>query len=128
MIIDAGMAGIAVGHAFRQAGFNDFVILEKGSDVGGVWHWNRYPGLRCDVPSHAYQFAFAPKPDWKHIWASGEEIQQYHREIVERLQLDWHLRLGCEVTSAVFSGKRWRVSTAGDDEIDADFLDAATGV
>jgi len=68
VIIGAGMAGIAVAHTFKQAGFNDFVILEKGSDIGGVWHWNRYPGLRCDIPSHAYQFAFAPKPDWKHIW------------------------------------------------------------
>jgi cation diffusion facilitator CzcD-associated flavoprotein CzcO len=65
------MAGIAVAHAFQEAGFTNFTILEKGADVRGVWHWNRYPGLRCDVPSHTYQFAFAPKPDWKHIWAAG---------------------------------------------------------
>jgi cation diffusion facilitator CzcD-associated flavoprotein CzcO len=128
VIIGAGMAGIATAHTLKQAGFNDFVILEKGSDVGGVWHWNRYPGLRCDVPSHGYQFAFAPKPDWKHVWATGEEIQQYHRDLVERLQLERHLRLRCEVTTAVFTDNRWRVSTAGGDEIDADFLVAATGV
>jgi cation diffusion facilitator CzcD-associated flavoprotein CzcO len=76
VIVGAGMAGIAVAHAFRRAGFTNFTILEKGSDVGAVWHWNRYPGLRCDVPSHGYQFAFAPKPDWKHVWATGEEIQR----------------------------------------------------
>ncbi|MGH3562952.1 MAG: FAD-dependent oxidoreductase, partial [Mycobacterium sp.] len=52
VIIGAGMAGIAAAYTFRRAGFTDFTILEKGSDVGGVWHWNRYPGLRCDVPSH----------------------------------------------------------------------------
>lgn len=128
VIIGAGMAGIAAAHTFKQAGFNDFVILEKGSDVGGVWHWNRYPGLRCDIPSYAYQFAFLPKPDWKHVWATGEEIQHYHRDVLERLQLDRHVKLGCEVTSAVFVGNRWRVSTAGGDEIDADFVVAATGV
>jgi cation diffusion facilitator CzcD-associated flavoprotein CzcO len=113
VIIGAGMAGIAVAHALRQAGFTDFTILEKGSDVGGVWHWNRYPGLRCDVPSHGYQFAFAPKPDWKHVWATGEEIQQYHHDLVEALQLSSHLKLSCEVISAVFAKNQWRVSTAG---------------
>ncbi|MGH3525287.1 MAG: flavin-containing monooxygenase, partial [Mycobacterium sp.] len=128
VIIGAGMAGIATAHTFKQAGFDDFVILEKGSDVGGVWHWNRYPGLRCDIPSHGYQFAFAPKPNWKHIWATGEEIQQYHRDVVESLELQRHLRLGCEVTSALFTANRWRVSTADGDEIDADFVVVATGV
>lgn len=62
MIIGAGMSGIAIAHTLKQAGFDNSVILEKGSDVGGVWHWNRYPGLTCDIPSHMYQFAFAPKP------------------------------------------------------------------
>jgi cation diffusion facilitator CzcD-associated flavoprotein CzcO len=128
VIVGAGMAGIAVAHALRQAGFTNFTILEKGSDVGGVWHWNRYPGLRCDVPSHGYQFAFAPKPDWKHVWATGAEIQQYHHDLIEALQLSSHLKLSCEVTSAVFANNQWRVSTAGGEEIDADFVVAATGV
>ncbi|MFZ0226325.1 MAG: NAD(P)/FAD-dependent oxidoreductase [Mycobacterium sp.] len=128
VIVGAGMAGIAVAHVLKQAGFTDFTILEKGSDVGGVWHWNRYPGLRCDVPSYGYQFAFAPKPDWSHIWATGDEIQRYHRDLIDTLQLQSHLRLGCEVTSAVFTGNQWRVSTAGGDEFDADFVIAATGV
>ncbi len=120
VIVGAGMAGIAAAHTFRQAGFTNFTILEKASDVGGVWRWNRYPGLRCDVPSHTYQFAFAPKPDWKHVWATGEEIRQYHRDLVGRLHLGPHLRLDCEVTSAAWTENRWQVCT--------DFLVAATGV
>jgi cation diffusion facilitator CzcD-associated flavoprotein CzcO len=128
VIIGAGMSGIAAAYTFRQAGFNNLTILEKGSDVGGVWHWNRYPGLRCDIPSHMYQFAFAPKPDWKHIWATGEEIQQYHRDVIDRLQLQSVLRLGCEVTSAVFVDNRWRIRTDTGEDFDADFLIAASGV
>lgn len=54
VIITARISGIATAHTFKRTGFNDFVILEKGSDVGGVWHWNRYPSLTCDVPSHTY--------------------------------------------------------------------------
>ncbi|MBV8861161.1 MAG: NAD(P)/FAD-dependent oxidoreductase, partial [Mycobacterium sp.] len=97
------MAGIAAAHVLREAGFTNFTILEKGSDVGGVWHWNRYPGLRCDVPSYGYQFAFAPKPDWGHLWATGAEIQRYHHDLISTLQLGPHLKLGCEVTSAEFT-------------------------
>ncbi|KUH87760.1 MULTISPECIES: NAD(P)/FAD-dependent oxidoreductase [unclassified Mycobacterium] len=128
VIIGAGMAGITVAHALKEAGFDDFLILEKGSDVGGVWFWNHYPGLRCDFVSHAYQFAFAPKPDWSSLFPTGQEIQRYHRDVVERLRLGTHLRLGCEATSAAFVDNRWRVSTADGDEFDADFLVAATGV
>ncbi len=51
VIIGAGVAGIATAVTLQRAGFHDFTILEKGTDVGGVWHWNRYPGLTCDVPS-----------------------------------------------------------------------------
>src|ERR1700761_1897069 len=119
VIVGAGMAGIASAHAFRQAGFTNFTILEKGSDVGGVWHWNRYPGLRCDVPSYGYQYAFAPKPDWKHVWATGAEIQRYHRELVDTLALKSHLRLDCEVTEAVLANNRWRGSPASGEEIEA---------
>src|SRR6202023_835951 len=80
VIVGAGMAGIAAAHVFRQAGFPHFTILEKG----------------CDVPSYGYQYAFAPKPDWKHVWATGREIQQYHHDLIRALHLESHLRLDCE--------------------------------
>lgn len=128
VIVGAGMAGIAVAHVLKQTGFSEFTILEKGSDVGGVWHWNRYPGLRCDVPSYGYQFAFAPKPDWSHIWATGDEIQRYHHDLVDTLHLRPHLRLDCEVKAAEFTENRWRITTADGEVIDADFVVAATGV
>ena len=130
VIIGAGVAGIATAYTFQQAGFTDFTILEKGSDVGGVWHWNRYPGLTCDVPSHIYQFAFAPKPDWSRIWASGKEIQQYHRDVVARFGLDKHLRLDTEVIALHYDqdAHTWTISTAAGDTLTADFVVCATGV
>ena len=64
VIVGAGVAGIATAVTLQHAGFRDFTIVEKGADVGGVWYWNHYPGLTCDVPSQLYQFSFAPKPDW----------------------------------------------------------------
>lgn len=129
VIIGAGVAGIASAYTFQQAGFTNFTILEKGSDVGGVWHWNRYPGLTCDVPSHIYQFAFAPKPDWSHVWAGGEEIQEYHRDVVTRFGLDEHLQLNTEVTALNYDQDEhtWTVTTENE-TLTADFVICATGV
>ncbi|MBB5916678.1 cation diffusion facilitator CzcD-associated flavoprotein CzcO [Nocardia transvalensis] len=128
IIIGAGVAGISAAATFKKAGFDDVVILEKGADVGGVWFWNRYPGLTCDVPSQLYQFGFAPKPDWSRVWATGPEIQRYHAEVVDRFGLREHLRLNSEVTDAVFDGRRWTVTVADGTELRADFVIAATGV
>jgi cation diffusion facilitator CzcD-associated flavoprotein CzcO len=128
VIIGAGIAGIATAVTLQREGFHDFTILEKGADVGGVWHWNRYPGLTCDVPSQLYQFSFAPKPDWTSLFAPGEEIQHYLRDVVDQFGLDDHLRLNAEVVSAVFTGSAWQIGTADNSEIEADFVIAATGV
>ncbi|WP_123026318.1 flavin-containing monooxygenase [Mycolicibacterium stellerae] len=128
VIIGAGIAGIATAVTLQRAGFHDFTILEKGDDVGGVWHWNHYPGLTCDIPSQLYQFSFAPKPDWAGIFAQGDEIQSYLRGVVEQFGLGDRLRLTSEVTSTVFSGATWHVVTTDGAELEADFVIAATGV
>ncbi len=128
VIIGAGLAGIATAITLQRNGFQNFTILEKGADVGGVWHWNRYPGLTCDVPSQLYQFSFAPKPDWTGLFAPGEEIQRYLREVVDRFGLGDRLRLNAEVVSTVFTGSTWQISTADGTELEADFVVAATGV
>ncbi|TDZ81442.1 flavin-containing monooxygenase [Mycobacteroides salmoniphilum] len=128
VVVGAGMAGIAVGHKLKEAGFDDFTILEKGDDVGGVWYWNRYPGLTCDVPSQAYQYPFAPRTDWPRLFATGGEIQAYHRQVAEDLGVMSHIRCGQEVTAAEFTGAGWRVTTAAGERLECDFLIAATGV
>lgn len=128
IVIGAGLAGIATAYTLQRNGFTEFVILEKGSGVGGVWHWNRYPGLTCDVPSQIYQFGFAPKADWSSLWAAGEEIRDYHRDIVDRFGLDRHLRLNTEVTEARWDNGTWTVTTGDGDGLTADFVICATGV
>ncbi len=128
IIIGAGIAGIATAVTLQSSGFGDFTILEKGGDVGGVWHWNRYPGLTCDVPSQLYQFSFAPKPDWSGLFAPGAEIQRYLRDVVHDHGLGSRLRLNTEVESATFTGSDGRVTTSDGTELAADFVIAATGV
>ena len=49
VIIGAGSAGLCMGVQLKKAGIHDFVILEKGSGIGGTWWHNSYPGAECDV-------------------------------------------------------------------------------
>lgn len=128
IVIGAGLSGIALGRALKVAGYDDFVILEKGADVGGVWHWNHYPGLSCDVPSALYQYSWDTNPGWSRTFATGSEIQAYHRDVAERHGVMKHIRLQNEVVAAHHGPGGWRVKTDDGTTYEADFVVAATGV
>ena len=57
IIIGAGICGMYQLYRLRELGLS-VRVFEAGSDVGGTWYWNRYPGARCDVESLAYSFTF----------------------------------------------------------------------
>ena len=82
--IGAGASGINMVRTLRRHLTNyDFVIYEKNDKVGGTWFENRYPGCRCDVPSHNYQFSWRPNPEWTNFFSRSEEIEQYLTKICE---------------------------------------------
>ena len=129
IILGAGMSGIAMGHALRQAGRHDFLILEEATGIGGTWWHNRYPGAQCDVPSHLYCFSFAPNPNWSHVYARGDEIQRYADDCVDRLGLRAHLCLGTKIESAAYipESGRWLIKTGSGQEYSARHFVASMG-
>ncbi len=126
-IIGAGAAGMIMAIRLQKAGFNDFVIYEKGEEVGGTWRENRYPGVACDVPAHHYAFTFEPNPGWHSRLAGGAEIQGYMKNVAEKYGLRPHIVFGQKITSAKFDGTRWHINTEKGLVDQADFLVAATG-
>jgi len=40
LIIGSGFGGLCMGIKLKQAGLDDFVILEKASSLGGTWREN----------------------------------------------------------------------------------------
>ncbi|MFI6868462.1 flavin-containing monooxygenase [Nocardia sp. NPDC050406] len=126
-IVGAGISGIAAAAALQRAGFGEFTIFEKGSDFGGTWRENSYPGLVCDVPSRYYQFSFAMNPEWSRLYSTGPEIKEYLCRVARERGLDRHTRFGIEVVGAEFSGEDWRVTTSTGDVERFDFLLCATG-
>src|SRR5689334_15658205 len=83
-VIGAGMSGILAAIKLREAGYDDIVIYERAKNVGGTWHYNTYPGLTCDVPSHVYRYSFEPNPDWSRHFSPGPEIQAYFENVARK--------------------------------------------
>lgn len=128
-IIGAGFTGLAMVHALRKAGIEDWLILERSEDVGGVWRSNTYPGIACDVPSHLYSFSFAPNPDWERTFSSGRQIWEYSQKVAKDLNIAERTRFGEEVLDASWDEDRavWSIRTTTL-ELTADVLIDGSGV
>ncbi len=127
-VIGAGMAGILAGIRLKEAGLSNFCIYEKADRVGGTWRENSYPGLTCDVPSHAYTYSFEPNPDWSHHLPPGPEIQDYFERTSAKYDLAAHIAYGEEVVRCAFEDGRWQLETRRGTRDTADIVIAATGV
>ncbi len=128
IVIGAGMAGVLSGIRLRQAGYDDWVIYEKGDSVGGTWRENTYPGLSCDVPSHIYSYAFEPNPDWSQRFAPGTEIRGYFEGVAKKYGVLPRIRFNEEVDRLEFERGRWRLTLKSGKRDEADVVIAATGV
>jgi cation diffusion facilitator CzcD-associated flavoprotein CzcO len=127
-IVGGGFAGIGMAIRLKEAGIEDFVVLDRADDVGGTWQANTYPGCQCDVPSHLYSFSFEPNPGWTRTYSRQPEIWAYLRGCAERHGLGPQLRLGHELTGATWDEERarWHVETSRGD-FEATLLIDATG-
>ena len=59
-VVGGGFGGVGAAVMLRREGYEDVTVFEKGERVGGVWQHNTYPGAACDIPSHLYEYSFAP--------------------------------------------------------------------
>ena len=130
VIVGAGFAGIGTSIRLSRAGFPDHVLLEAGDDVGGTWHWNRYPGVAVDIPSFSYQFSFERRTDWSRIYAPGRELHAYARDLADKYNVRERVRFNTRVTAARFDedADLWELSLAGGETMRARHLIGATGV
>ncbi|MDR3417770.1 MAG: NAD(P)/FAD-dependent oxidoreductase [Nevskia sp.] len=128
-IVGAGFGGLCMAIKLLEAGRGDFVILEKGNEVGGTWRDNTYPGAACDVQSHLYSYSFAPKTDWSKRYAGWREIQDYILKVTDDYRLRPFIRFGQEVVSAQFDQEqgRWIIGTRSGDTIVARHWVLASG-
>ncbi len=104
--IGAGASGLNMIRTLRLNLTNHgLVVYEKNADVGGTWFENQYPGCRCDIPSHSYQFSWRPKHDWTNFCSSAEEIQDYLRQVCDEEGMRPFIKTSHQVVSARWDEK-----------------------
>ena len=105
IVIGAGVSGIYQLHLLREAGF-DVRLVEAGTNVGGTWYWNRYPGARFDSESYSYGYFFSPELlaewDWSEHFAGQAETEAYLNFVVEKLGLRDLMQFRTRIASATF--------------------------
>jgi cyclohexanone monooxygenase len=126
LIIGSGFAGLGAAIRLRQAGREDFLVIERGSEVGGTWRDNTYPGAACDVPSHLYSYSFELNPGWSRSFSPQREIQDYLRAVAAKYDVHRKHLFDTEVTLARWDGERWLVDTTNGN-FSADVLVPAVG-
>jgi cation diffusion facilitator CzcD-associated flavoprotein CzcO len=127
-VVGGGFGGVGAVTMLKRAGYEDVTVFEKAPRVGGVWHHNTYPGAACDVPSHLYEFSFAPNPRWSRRYAPQPEIQDYLEDVACRHGVLDRIKTGVEVQRASWDQDRggWVLQTSAG-EHRADVLLTACG-
>jgi cyclohexanone monooxygenase len=132
VVVGAGFSGLYLLHRLRRLGLRARAY-ERGTDVGGTWYWNRYPGARCDVESIDYAYAFSPEllADW--VWteryASQPEILRYLEHVADRFDLRRDIRFETTITEAVFDddAHAWALVTNTGERVTAPICVLAVG-
>ncbi len=130
VIIGGGFGGLLTGARLREAGFKDIRVIEKASDFGGTWYWNRYPGAMCDVEGYCYlplleELNYIPK----HKYSFAPEIFEHSKRIAEHYNLYDNACLQTCVEEMTWdeSAERWIIKTDRGDEMRAKYVAMANG-
>jgi cation diffusion facilitator CzcD-associated flavoprotein CzcO len=126
-VVGGGFGGVGAAVMLKREGYEDVTVFEKGERVGGVWQHNTYPGAACDIPSHLYEYSFAPNR-WSRRYAPQVEIQAYVEGVARHFDVLDKVRTATEVKSAAWDEERgkWRLETSSGPH-EADLLITACG-
>ncbi len=130
LVVGGGFGGLLAASRLRAAGYEDVCIIDKASDFGGTWYWNRYPGAACDTESYIYlplleETGYMPKSKY----AFAPEILEHSRRIGRHFDL-YRLALFQTVITRmqwVEDQDRWQIGTDRNDVLHARFVVLAGG-
>ena len=116
IIVGAGFSGLYMLYKMRKMNLKA-LIIERASDAGGTWFWNRYPGARCDIESIEYSYSFSNELqqewNWSNRYSDQSEILEYINYVVKKFNLKENIVFNTSVKSATFDEnlKNWIVET-----------------
>lgn len=132
IIIGAGFAGLRMLYDLKKRGFSA-KVFEAGSNVGGTWYWNKYPGARTDTESWIYIFSFLEEIgldwSWKERYPTQPEVEEYLNRVTDHLDLRQHIQFNTRISSAIRdeTSNQWTATTSEGAEYSSTYLVSAIG-
>lgn len=131
VVLGAGFSGILASYHLMQAGVQNIRNIDQAGDFGGVWYWNRYPGIQCDNDAYCYlplleETGFIPSKKF----SDGAEIYQYCRSLAAQFGFRDKALFHTLITSLRWdkASNRWQIKTNRGDTLRAKFVIMACGV
>jgi cation diffusion facilitator CzcD-associated flavoprotein CzcO len=132
IVIGAGMSGLYQLYRLRELGMK-VRVFEAGTNVGGTWYWNRYPGARFDSESYSYGYSFSKELlgewEWSEHFAGQPETLRYLNHVADKFDLRCDIQFRSRVAAAVYDedSRSWGVQLEDGSRIRARFLITAIG-
>ncbi|KAF2712455.1 cyclohexanone 1,2-monooxygenase-like protein [Pleomassaria siparia CBS 279.74] len=131
LIVGAGFGGIYLMHKLRQLGFK-CKIYEAGKSLGGIWHWNCYPGARVDSQVPVYEYSLPEIWEdwtWSERYPGFAELRKYFDHVEKKLDIKKDVAFDTRVTSGHFDkpSSKWIIGTEDGRTAKSRYLLLATG-
>jgi len=132
IIIGAGMSGLYQLYRMRELGLR-VRVFETGTNIGGTWYWNRYPGARFDSESYSYGYSFSKELleewEWSEHFAGQPETLRYLNHVADKFDLRRDIQFCSRVTAAVFDeeARSWTITLEDESTYHTRFLITAIG-
>ena len=133
IVTGAGFGGLRMLHELRELGVS-VQVIEAGSDVGGTWYWNRYPGCRTDSEAWYYSYSFSKEIieewTWSERFPAQGEMERYLQFVADRLDLRKDIRFNVSMSSAVYNGADnvWTLTLENGEELTCTYFITAQGI
>ncbi len=133
IIIGAGISGMFMLYRLRELGMS-VKVFEAGTNVGGTWYWNRYPGARFDSESWTYGYSFSKELlaewDWKEHFSPQPDTLEYLNHVADKFDLRRDMQFRSTVTAAHWddAANQWTVTLENGEQAKARFLFTAIGI
>jgi cation diffusion facilitator CzcD-associated flavoprotein CzcO len=115
IIIGAGLSGMYQLYRLCELGLRTRVF-EAGTNVGGTWYWNRYPGARFDSESYSYGYSFSKdlleEWEWSEHFAGQPETLRYCNYVADKFDLRRDIQFKSRVAAAIYQEdtRSWRIT------------------
>lgn len=131
VIVGAGFSGVYQLHRLRKLGLS-VRLVEAGSDLGGIWHWNCYPGARVDTHVPLYEFSAEElwrDWNWSELFPAWDELRRYFDHVDSKWNLRKDIRFNTRVQAATFDEKKgkWKLQTSQGTPLECRFVVFCTG-